>query len=278
MEKRAAAGKSSSEGPADSRRCKESADALADVSVALAQLSDRIFSDPEWLFEIKWDGERSLAFIRDGRVELRARSGRDITAEYPELKAIVKQFNARKAIVDGEIVVLDAAGRSDFTRIQPRFGVLNPPLALQQKNPVTYYLFDLLYCDGFDLRGVALEKRKNLLRALLRPSGQGSLFRPCHRKGRWSYWQYSEGKKSRRDHRKTPRQPLHLQTNLIVAEIQNCPRSRRRDRRLDLASEDPRPLRCAADGPLFRKNPEIHRKRRNRFRRFHAQKNPKEAR
>lgn len=169
VEKRAAAGKSSSEGPADLDGAKK-APMPADVSVALAQLSDRIFSDPEWLFEIKWDGERSLAFIRDGRVELRARSGRDITAEYPELKAIVKQFNARKAIVDGEIVVLDAAGRSDFTRIQPRFGVLNPPLALQQKNPVTYYLFDLLYCDGFDLRGVALEKRKNLLRALLRPS------------------------------------------------------------------------------------------------------------
>jgi bifunctional non-homologous end joining protein LigD len=165
----AAAGKSSSESPADLDGAKK-APMPDDVSVALAQLSDRVFSDPEWLFEIKWDGERSLGFIRDGRVELRARSGRDITAEYPELKVIAKQFNARKAIVDGEIVVLDADGRSDFTRIQPRFGVLNPPLALQQKSPVTYYLFDLLYCDGFDLRGVALEKRKELLRALLRPS------------------------------------------------------------------------------------------------------------
>ncbi|MGB6545293.1 MAG: DNA ligase D [Candidatus Acidiferrales bacterium] len=142
----------------------------ADVPVALAQLSNDVFSNPEWLFEIKWDGERSLAFIRDGTVELRARSGRDITKEYPELKAIVKQFNARQAILDGEIVVLDADGRSDFTQIQPRFGVNNPALALQQKSPVTYYLFDLLYCDGFDLRNVPLEKRKGLLRTLLRPS------------------------------------------------------------------------------------------------------------
>ena len=141
-----------------------------DVPVALAQLSDRVFSNPDWLFEIKWDGERSLAFIQGGEVELRSRSGRNITAEYPELKPIVKQFNARKAILDGEIVVLDQDGRSDFTRIQPRFGVLNPPRSLQQTNPVTYYLFDLLYCDGFDLRDVALEKRKELLRSSLRPS------------------------------------------------------------------------------------------------------------
>ena len=140
------------------------------VSVALAELSDKVFSSPDWLFEIKWDGERSLAFMRDGEVEFRARSGRNITAEYPELKTIVKQFNARKAILDGEIVVLDEDGRSDFARIQPRFGVLNPPRSLQQTSPVTYYVFDLLYCDGFDLRNVPLEKRKELLQKLLRPS------------------------------------------------------------------------------------------------------------
>jgi len=142
----------------------------SELSVALAQLSDKPFSNPDWLFEIKWDGERSLAFIQDGEVELRARSGRNITAEYPELKQVVKQFNARKAILDGEVVVLDEEGRSDFTRIQPRFGVSNPPLSLQQKSPVTYYVFDLLYCDGYDLRNVALEMRKELLRELLRPS------------------------------------------------------------------------------------------------------------
>jgi bifunctional non-homologous end joining protein LigD len=140
------------------------------LSVALAQLAEKPFSNPNWLFEIKWDGERSLAYLRDGHVELRARSNRDITSEYPELKGIVKQLNARQAIVDGEIVVLDADGRSDFTRIQPRFGVSNPPLSLQQKYPVTFYAYDLLYCDGYDLREVALEARKNLLRDLLRPS------------------------------------------------------------------------------------------------------------
>ena len=140
------------------------------VSVMRAQQSEKPFSDPGWLFEIKWDGERALAFLQDGHVELRARSGRNITSEYPELKTVIKQFNAREAILDGEIVVLDDDGRSDFMRIQSRFGVSNPPIALQQKNPATYYLYDLLYCDGYDIRGVALEKRKDLLRELLRTS------------------------------------------------------------------------------------------------------------
>ena len=140
------------------------------LSVTLAQLSDKPFSNPDWLFEIKWDGERSLAIIQDGEVEFRARSGRNITPEYPDLKQIVKQVHARKAVLDGEIVALDEEGRSDFMRIQPRFGVTNPPLSLQQKNPVIYYAFDLLYCDGYDLRNVMLEKRKELLREVLRPS------------------------------------------------------------------------------------------------------------
>jgi bifunctional non-homologous end joining protein LigD len=141
-----------------------------EVSVALAQLAETPFSDPAWLFEIKWDGERALAYIRDGELEMRARSGRNITAEYPDLKPIVKQLNARQAIVDGEIVVLDSESRSDFMRIQSRFGVLNPPLSLQRKHPVTYYAYDLLYCDGYDLRAAQLETRKELLRELLRTS------------------------------------------------------------------------------------------------------------
>lgn len=140
------------------------------VSVELATLADKPFSNPDWLYEIKWDGERALGYIRDGDVELRSRSGRNITAEYPELKALAKRTNVRKAILDGEIVVLDESGRSEFARIQPRFGVLNPPLSLQQKAPVTYYVFDLLYADGYDLRGVPLDQRKEELRKILSPS------------------------------------------------------------------------------------------------------------
>jgi len=140
------------------------------ASVQLAVLADKPFSDPDWLYEIKWDGERALAFIRDGETELRSRSARNITGEYPELRALAKRVNARKAIVDGEIVVLDESGRSEFARLQSRFGVVNPPPSLQEKAPVTYYLFDLLYADGYDLRGVPLEQRKEALRRILIPS------------------------------------------------------------------------------------------------------------
>jgi len=140
------------------------------ASVQLAVLADKPFSDPDWLYEIKWDGERALAFIRDGETELRSRSARNITGEYPELRALAKRVNARKAILDGEIVVLDESGRSEFARLQSRFGVVNPPLSLQEKVPVTYYLFDLLYADGYDLRGVPLDQRKEALRRILIPS------------------------------------------------------------------------------------------------------------
>ena len=97
---------------------------------------------------------------------------RHASRNYPELKELPKRLNARKAILDGEIVVLDEAGRSDFMRIQPRFGVSNPSAALQPKNTVTLYLFDILYCDGYDLRNIALEQRKELLRKLLDSSGR----------------------------------------------------------------------------------------------------------
>jgi bifunctional non-homologous end joining protein LigD len=140
------------------------------IAVELATLADKPFSSPDWLYEIKWDGERALAFIRDGEVELRSRSARNITAEYPELRELPKRVNARKAILDGEIVVLDESGRSEFARVQPRFGVLNPPVSLQRQYPVTFYGFDLLYADGYDLRGVPLELRKKELRQILWPS------------------------------------------------------------------------------------------------------------
>ena len=142
----------------------------AQLRAALATLEEKPFSHPDWLFEIKWDGERALVWIRDGEMEIRARSGRTITQEYPELKEIVKRLNARQAILDGEIVVLDHLGRPDFKRIQQRFGVHHPSATLRRQAPVVYYAFDLLFCDGYDLRNVALIERKTLLQKLLSPS------------------------------------------------------------------------------------------------------------
>src|SRR5258708_6121131 len=128
------------------------------------------FSDPNWLFEIKWDGVRALSWIADGAVTLRSRNNIDITKRYPELAALAKVFAASEAILDGEIVALDARGLSSFQRLQERMHVRAPGEKLIRETPVVYYAFDILYCDGYDLRAAPLLERKQLLGRLLHAS------------------------------------------------------------------------------------------------------------
>ncbi|HMI51613.1 MAG TPA: DNA ligase D [Candidatus Saccharimonadales bacterium] len=134
---------------------------------ALASLADKPFSSDDWIYEIKWDGIRALAVVKDGTTELIARSGRRITAEYPELSTLARNVRVRQAVLDGEIVVLDEKGRSDFQRLQSRFGVVHPSVKLQSDSPPTFYLFDVLYCDGYDVRRAPLVERKELLRKII---------------------------------------------------------------------------------------------------------------
>jgi len=141
----------------------------ASVSPMLATLIDKPFSDPGWLFEIKWDGARTLAWVEDGEVRLRSRAGNEVTHQYPELASLPQHLNVKQAILDGEIVVLDETGRSEFERMQQRMNVQRPSPDLLVRYPVTYFLFDLLYCDGFDLREVPVLARKNFLRRILDP-------------------------------------------------------------------------------------------------------------
>ena len=140
------------------------------VEPMLATLGEHPFSDPNWLFEIKWDGVRALARIENGNVTLRSRTGAEITKRYPELASFPEALAARQAIVDGEIVALDAKGHSDFERLQERMHVRAPSENLPSQIPVVYYVFDLLYCDGYDLREAPLLKRKQLLQRLLHAS------------------------------------------------------------------------------------------------------------
>jgi bifunctional non-homologous end joining protein LigD len=139
-----------------------------DVSVTLAKIADKVFSDPSWLFEIKWDGIRTVAFVENGVVRLFSRSKRDVTAEFPEFQDLARHLRAGTAILDGEIVTLDEDGRSDFQKLQNRFGVAKPSQKLINDVPLTYYLFDMLYCNGFDVRKTPLLQRKELLRQVLR--------------------------------------------------------------------------------------------------------------
>ncbi len=148
-----------------------------EVRPMLATLADKPFSDPNWLFEIKWDGVRALAWIRDGKLELRSRTARTVTSVYPELQRLPENLARHTLLLDGEIVALDSSGRSDFGRLQNRMNVARPSPELVRGTPVIFYFFDVLYSDGYDLRHVALVDRKEFLRALLGENNRESLFR-----------------------------------------------------------------------------------------------------
>ncbi len=133
----------------------------------------KAFDGPEWVFEIKWDGYRAVAFIEDGRVRFVSRSQNDLTAQFPELGSLPQFVKAERAILDGEIVALDGEGRPSFSLMQQRTGFQPGKRRLRGREgvPIVYYAFDLLYVDGFDLRGVALEQRKQLLQDRIVPGG-----------------------------------------------------------------------------------------------------------
>jgi bifunctional non-homologous end joining protein LigD len=137
----------------------------------LATLVDAAFNDPEWLYEIKWDGYRAVAFIEDGKVRLVSRNQNDLTPQYPELAQLDRYVRAREAIIDGEVCALDDEGRPSFSLMQQRTGGLGHRRGQGDINiPIVYYAFDLLYLDGLDLRRVDLEQRKALLRQILTAS------------------------------------------------------------------------------------------------------------
>ena len=101
-----------------------------------------------------------------------SRSGKRCDQQYPELSVLPRHVNGSQAILDGEIAVLDDKGRSSFNLIQPRISVAdaNAVAHLSRSTPANLFLFDLLYLDGYDLRGVPLEDRKRLLSEIVTPS------------------------------------------------------------------------------------------------------------
>ena len=137
----------------------------------LANITEKPFDDPNWLFEIKWDGYRAVSFIENGAVRLVSRNQNDLTPRYPELRELPKFVKAQNAILDGEAVVLDEQGRSSFSLMQQRTGIRahGRQSAPQRDLPVLYYVFDLIYLDGYDLRRVNLEDRKRVLKEILMP-------------------------------------------------------------------------------------------------------------
>jgi bifunctional non-homologous end joining protein LigD len=137
----------------------------------LAESIEEPFDNDDWLFEIKWDGYRAVAFVQDDKVRLVSRNQNELTGRYPELKDMPEFIKGKTAILDGEVVALDADGRASFSLMQQRTGFRpgGRKAVARSEVPVLYYAFDLLYLDGYDWRRVPLEKRKKKLQSILKP-------------------------------------------------------------------------------------------------------------
>ncbi|HEX7337604.1 MAG TPA: DNA ligase D [Gemmatimonadales bacterium] len=141
--------------------------------IMLAETAEGAFSNPEWLFELKLDGYRLLAVRRDGSARLISRNGNDLSACFPEVIRALAAMPVSRFLLDGEVVALDEAGRPSFQRLQQR-GKLTRSLDIRRgmiDNPVTFFAFDVLGVDEFDVRRLPLTSRKEVLDKLLPPAG-----------------------------------------------------------------------------------------------------------
>jgi len=134
------------------------------IDPMLATLTDERFSDPNWIFERKLDGERCLAFRSGRTVRLMSRNRLAIGGQYPELSAALSDARLGDFVLDGEIVAFDG-DRTSFPKLQRRMHVSAPSPSLIRSAPVVYFVFDRPYAEGFDLSRVGVRWRKKALRA-----------------------------------------------------------------------------------------------------------------
>jgi bifunctional non-homologous end joining protein LigD len=145
-----------------------------EIDPMLATLVEEPFDDPQWIYEVKWDGYRAVAFLRQGKAALVSRNQNDLTGEFPEIAAAMGELAVESAVIDGEVVALDEEGRPSFSLMQQRTGMTSPKKRGPKNRglPIVYYAFDLLYLDGYNLMGVELEQRKELLKQIV-PAEKG---------------------------------------------------------------------------------------------------------
>jgi bifunctional non-homologous end joining protein LigD len=136
------------------------------VDPAFATLTHDRFSDPGWIFEPKFDGERCLAFRSGDDVRLLTRDKKQVNDTYPELVEALTAQQAGDFVVDGEVVAFDR-GVTSFARLQRRIQLSDPEEARASGVPVYFYVFDVMHADGYDTTGLTLRERKSLLRRLL---------------------------------------------------------------------------------------------------------------
>jgi bifunctional non-homologous end joining protein LigD len=141
------------------------------MQASLAKGEPRLDPD-DWAFEMKWDGVRALATVRDGAVTLRSRNDNDLTAQYPELAELGERAGV-DGVFDGEIVALDDRGRPSFQLLQNRMGLTKrrEVEAERQQTPVRLLLFDVLEADGHELTHLGYDARRQALETVVEPGG-----------------------------------------------------------------------------------------------------------
>lgn len=144
------------------------------ITPMLCLLVEKPFSSSDWIFEVKWDGERALAYVEKNRISIRSRNQKEIAFKYPEItQDLAKSLKTKSVILDGEICALDKYGRSKFQLLQNRLGLQDQSEIAQKakKFPVFYFVFDILYLDGKSVKEKPLIERKKLIKKVLKPTG-----------------------------------------------------------------------------------------------------------
>jgi bifunctional non-homologous end joining protein LigD len=142
---------------------------VAPMRASLGQLPTE---DDGWAYEIKWDGYRTLAFVDAGKVRLQSSNLHDVTARYPELQPMAGELGGQRAILDGELVVVDERGRPRFELIQRKE---------IDRLEAAFFVFDVLAIDRHDTIGLPYEERRRLVRELLDDGPNWQV--PAHRVG-----------------------------------------------------------------------------------------------
>ncbi len=144
-----------------------------EVQFMLAQPREDAFDDPAWHFELKLDGYRMLAAAIEGEASLLTRNGHDALPTFPDIARCLRRLPFRRVVLDGEVVVHDAAGYPSFRHLQKR-ARLSRPLDIRRASfeaPASFYAFDLLAFDDRDLRDLPLSERRRYLRDVVPEAG-----------------------------------------------------------------------------------------------------------
>jgi bifunctional non-homologous end joining protein LigD len=130
----------------------------ANISPMLATLVDKPFDEPGWLYEVKWDGYRAIAYLNNGEVNIRSRNNKSFNEKFYAVYNELLRWKIN-AVFDGEIIVVNEKGISDFSDLQA--------WRSEADGQLVYYFFDILWLDGHDLMQLPLTRRKEILRSVI---------------------------------------------------------------------------------------------------------------